>query len=159
MAGEGRPSTTCLADRKSWMPVPSTGKTKKGNHPSESRRDRRTGDVVTMTKRRPVSLGKMLETEFMTPLGLTQTTRAGRGYRAAAVNELRNGRRAVTVDTAPMRARVFGNTPDFQLDAQRRTDLWQAWNSPARRKRIERARPVKRAPRRAGRLRSHGRVR
>jgi plasmid maintenance system antidote protein VapI len=39
-----------------------------------------------------------------------------------------------------MPARVFGNSPDFWLNAQRRTDLWEAMHSPRQRKRIERAR-------------------
>jgi antitoxin HigA-1 len=101
---------------------------------------------MIMTKRRPVSVSEMLEIEFMVPLGLTQTALArAMGVERRLVNELCNGRRAVTVDTALMLARVFGNTPDFWLNVQRRTDLWQAWHSPARRKRIERARPVRRA--------------
>ena len=56
-----------------------------------------------------------------------------------------DSRRAVTVDTALMLARVFGNTPEFWLNVQRRTDLWEALTTPERRKRIERARSVKRA--------------
>jgi len=36
---------------------------------------------------------------------------------------------------------VFGNSPDFWLIVQRRSDLWEAMNSPKERKRIERARP------------------
>jgi plasmid maintenance system antidote protein VapI len=39
-------------------------------------------------------------------------------------------------------ARVFGNSPDFWLNAQRRSDLWEAMNSPSERTRIERARPL-----------------
>jgi plasmid maintenance system antidote protein VapI len=42
-------------------------------------------------------------------------------------------------------ARVFGNSPDFWLNVQRRNDLWEAMNSPRERKRIERARPLGRA--------------
>jgi addiction module HigA family antidote len=101
---------------------------------------------MIMTKRRPISVGEMLEAEFMTPLDLTQTALAQvMGVERRLINELCNGRRAVTVDTALMLARVFGNTPDFWLNVQRRSDLWEAWHTPARRKRIERARPVKQA--------------
>ena len=99
-----------------------------------------------MTKRKPVSVGEMLEEEFMKPLRLTQTAlAASMGVERRLVNELCNGRRAVTVDTALILARVFGNTPEFWLNVQRRTELWEALNTPERRKRIERARPVKRA--------------
>jgi plasmid maintenance system antidote protein VapI len=48
----------------------------------------------------------------------------------------------VTAATALILARVFGNSPDFWLNVQRRTDLWEAMNSPRERKRIERARPL-----------------
>ena len=104
------------------------------------------GEPMIMTKRKPTSVGEMLEEEFMKPLRLTQTALAqAMGVERRLVNELCNGRRAVTVDTALMLARVFGNTPEFWLNVQRRTDLWQALNTPERRKRIERARSVKRA--------------
>lgn len=99
---------------------------------------------MMMTKRKPVTVGEMLEEEFMKPLKLTQTALAGAmGVERRLVNELCNGRRAVTVDTALMLARVFGNTPEFWLNVQRRTDLWEALNTPERRKRIERARSVR----------------
>ena len=82
----------------------------------------------------------------MKPLRLTQTALAqAMGVERRLVNELCNGRRAVTVDTALMLARVFGNTPEFWLNVQRRTDLWNALNTPERRRRIQRARPVGRA--------------
>ena len=101
---------------------------------------------MMMTKRKPAPVGEMLEEEFMKPLRLTQTALAqAMGVERRLVNELCNGRRAVTVDTALMLARVFGNTPEFWLNVQRRTDLWEALNTPERRKRIERARSVKRA--------------
>jgi len=44
--------------------------------------------------------------------------------------------------TALILARVFGNSPDFWLNVQRRSDLWKAMNSPRERKRIERATPL-----------------
>ncbi len=81
--------------------------------------------MTIMTKRRPVSVGEMLDEEFMKPLGLTQTALAETmGVERRHVNELCNDRRAVTVDTALMLGRVFGNTPDFWLNVQRRSDLW-----------------------------------
>jgi plasmid maintenance system antidote protein VapI len=50
----------------------------------------------------------------------------------------------VTAATALILARVFGNSPDFWLNVQRRSDLWDAMHSPRERKRIERARPLTR---------------
>jgi antitoxin HigA-1 len=97
------------------------------------------------TKRKPVAVGEMLTAEFLEPLGLTQgELAAALGVPRKHVNELCNGRRAVTADTALMLARVFGNSPDFWLNTQRRTDLWQALHTSARRQRILRARPIRR---------------
>jgi addiction module HigA family antidote len=96
-----------------------------------------------MTKRRPASVGEILVEEFMEPMGLTQGALAqAMGVQRKHVNELCNGRRAVTAATALILARVFGNSPDFWLNVQRRTDLWEALNSPRERQRVERARPL-----------------
>lgn len=59
------------------------------------------------------------------------------------VNELCNDKRSITVPTALMLARVFGNSPEFWLNVQRRSDLWQAMNSPQEQARIERAKSLK----------------
>ena len=102
-----------------------------------------------MTKRRPVTVGEMLTEEFLGPLGMTQTELAERaGLPRKHVNELCRGRRAITADTALILARVFGNSADFWLNTQRRTDLWEALNTPKRRTRIERARPIAKGTRR-----------
>ncbi|HUY81466.1 MAG TPA: HigA family addiction module antitoxin [Acidobacteriaceae bacterium] len=96
------------------------------------------------TERKPVSVGEMLVEEFLTPLGLTQGALAqAMGAPRKLVNELCNDRRAVTADTALMLARVFGNSPEFWLNTQRRMDLWEAMHTPKRRERIERARELK----------------
>ena len=96
------------------------------------------------TKRKPASVGEILIEEFMTPMRLTQGGLAeAMGVQRKHVNELCNERRAVTAATALILARVFGNSPDFWLNAQRRSDLWNAMHSPRERERIERARPLK----------------
>ena len=46
----------------------------------------------------------------------------------------------MTAATALILARVFGNSPDFRLNVQRRSDLWAAMHSPRERARIKRAR-------------------
>ncbi len=92
------------------------------------------------TKPKPVSAGEILVEEFMQPMGLTQGALAeAMGVGRKHVNELCNGRRKVTASTALILARVFGNSPDFWLNVQRRTDLWDAMHSPRERARIERA--------------------
>jgi len=95
------------------------------------------------TKRKPAGVGEILIEEFMEPMGLTQSALAeAMGVQRKHVNELCNERRAVTAPTALILARVFGNSPDFWLNVQRRSDLWEAMRSPRERKRIERARPL-----------------
>ncbi len=95
------------------------------------------------TKRKPVSVGEILIEEFMTPMGLTQGELAeAMGVQRKHVNELCKNRRNVTAATALILARVFGNSPDFWLNVQRRNDLWNAMHSPRERERIKRARPL-----------------
>ena len=95
------------------------------------------------TKRKPASVGEILIEEFMEPMGLTQGVLAkAMGVQRKHVNELCNNRRSVTAATALIIARVFGNSPDFWLNVQRRSDLWKAMHSPRQRARIKRARPV-----------------
>jgi len=101
---------------------------------------------MLMTKRKPVTVAEILVEEFMEPMGLTQAALAeAMGVQRKHVNELCNDRRNVTAATALILARVFGNSADFWLNVQRRNDLWEAMHSPAQRKRIERARPLKEA--------------
>ena len=99
-----------------------------------------------MTKRKPATVGEILTEEFMRPLGLTQGALAeAMGVQRKHVNELCNGRRNVTAPSALILARVFGNSPEFRLNVQRRTDLGEAMHSPRERARIERARPLRSA--------------
>ena len=95
------------------------------------------------TKRKPASVGEILIEEFMEPMCLTQGALAeAMGVQRKHVNELCNNRRNVTAPTALILARVFGNSPDFWLNVQRRGDLWDAMHSPRERERIDRARPL-----------------
>jgi len=72
----------------------------------------------------PVHPGEVLLEEFMQPLGVTQ-------YRLAKetnvpprrINEIVQGRRAVTADTALRLARYFGTSEMFWLNLQARYDL------------------------------------
>tara|TARA_R110002126_G_scaffold209960_1_gene356526 strand:+ start:304 stop:630 length:327 start_codon:yes stop_codon:yes gene_type:complete len=98
---------------------------------------------MTMTARKPVSVGEMLPAEFMEPIDLTQTALANTmGVPRKHVNELCNNRRRITADTALVLARVFDNSAEFWINIQTRNNLWEALNIPDRRERIERARPV-----------------
>lgn len=98
---------------------------------------------MNITKKQPVSVGEMITKEFLDPLELTQGRLAqSMGVSRKTVNELCTNRRAVTADTALMLATAFGNTPEFWLNLQQRNDIWRALNTPNRRSRINKAKPV-----------------
>ena len=95
------------------------------------------------TKRKPATVGEILTEEFMLPMGLTQGALAeAMGVQRKHVNELCGNRRNVTAATALILARVFGNSPDFWLNVQRRNDLWLVMDNPDERARVERAKPL-----------------
>lgn len=95
------------------------------------------------TKRQPVTVGEMITTEFMEPLGITHDELANAMMvTRKTVNELCNNKRSITVDTALMLAKVFGNTADFWLNLQKRNDLWNAMHPSKHKARIDRVQPT-----------------
>jgi len=80
--------------------------------------------------RPPTHPGEMLLEEFLEPLGMSQTELAERiRVSYPRVNEIINGKRGVTPDTALRLAKLFGTTPEFWLNGQRNWDLWHAMRS------------------------------
>jgi addiction module HigA family antidote len=78
-------------------------------------------------KRRPTHPGEMLREDFMPDYGLTVSGLAGGlGVSRQSVNELLRGRRGVSPEMALRLSRLFGNSPEFWLNAQRAVDLWDA---------------------------------
>ncbi|WP_328717397.1 HigA family addiction module antitoxin [Halomonas elongata] len=98
---------------------------------------------MILTNRKPTTIGEVLTQEFLEPLGLSQTKLAERmGVSPRLVNELCRNKRAVTADTALMLGRVFGNSAQFWLNLQQKSDLWEATHDAKRRERIEKAKPL-----------------
>ena len=72
----------------------------------------------------PVHPGKVLQEEFLEPMGISQ-------YRLAKsisvpprrINEIVHGKRAITADTALRLSRFFGTSERFWLNLQTRYDL------------------------------------
>ncbi len=82
--------------------------------------------------RPPTHPGEMLLEEFLKPLEMSQTQLAERIHVSyPRVNEIINGRRGVTPDTALRLSRLFGTSAEFWLNGQRNWDLWHALRSPA----------------------------
>lgn len=78
----------------------------------------------------PIHPGEMLREDFLPDYGMTPTAFAAAiGVSRQTVNELLNERRAVTPVMALSLARLFGNTPQFWLNAQAAVDLWEARRS------------------------------
>ena len=95
---------------------------------------------MNITKRKPVSVGEMLTSEFLEPLAITQEQLArAMGVSRKTVNEICRNKRSITADTALMLSTVFDNSPEFWLNLQRRNDIWEALNTPRRAERIKRA--------------------
>ncbi|MCX5835596.1 MAG: HigA family addiction module antitoxin [Deltaproteobacteria bacterium] len=75
----------------------------------------------------PTHPGEMLREDFMPDYGLTTAGLADAlGVSRQTINELLRERRAITPAMALRLSRLFGNTPDFWLNAQRAFDLRQA---------------------------------
>lgn len=95
----------------------------------------------TSMKRRPSHPGEILREDFLTDYGLTVAGLAEAiGVSRQSVNELLRERRSVSPEMALRLARLFGNSPEFWLNAQRAVDLWDA--TQAIRSEINRIRPL-----------------
>ena len=78
-------------------------------------------------KRRPTHPGEMLREDFLPDYGLTVASLAeSLGVSRQTVNELLRERRALSPEMALRLSRLFGNTAEFWLNAQRAVDLWDA---------------------------------
>jgi len=80
--------------------------------------------------RRPVRPGQVFLEDFLIPLGITQKEAAERlRISYPRMNEIVNGKRTVTPDTALRLARFTGTEPEFWLNLQQAVDLWDAIHS------------------------------
>lgn len=99
---------------------------------------------TTTLKRRPTHPGEMLREDFLPEFGLSVTSLAESvGVSRQSMYELLRGRRAVSVEMSLRLARLFGNSPEFWLNAQRAVDLWDA--SRAIKKDVNRIKPLRSA--------------
>ena len=78
-------------------------------------------------KVRPTHPGEMLREDFLSEYGLTVASLAeALGVSRQTINELLRERRAVSPEMALRLSRLFSNSPEFWLNAQRAVDLWDA---------------------------------
>lgn len=72
----------------------------------------------------PMHPGRVLELEFLGPLGMSAYGMAkGLGVDAPRIYDIVGGKRAITADTALRLARYFGTSPEFWLNLQSHYDL------------------------------------
>ena len=72
----------------------------------------------------PTHPGEVLREEFLEPLGVPQTVLADKlGISVQRINEIVNGKRGVTPETAWLFAGAFGTTPEFWTNLQAAHDL------------------------------------
>lgn len=91
---------------------------------------------------RPTHPGEMIREDFLSDYGLTVARLStALGVSRQTVNELLRERRAVSPEMALRLARLFGNSPEFWLNAQRAVDLWDA--AEAIKAEVERIKPLK----------------
>ncbi len=79
------------------------------------------------TEVRPIHPGEMLREDFLPDYRLTVSGLAeALGVSRQTANEVLRERRSVSPQMALRLARLFGNSPEFWLNAQRAVDLWDA---------------------------------
>ena len=77
--------------------------------------------------RPPTHPGEMLLKEFLEPSGITQLALARHlGWTYARLNEIINGRRGITADSALALGDALGTGPEFWLNLQRDWNLWHS---------------------------------
>ncbi|MFP4550164.1 MAG: HigA family addiction module antitoxin [Spirochaetales bacterium] len=85
---------------------------------------------ITNTRRRqvrPIHAGEMLREDFMHDLDLSVSELAeALCVSRQSVNELIRERRSLSPEMTLRLSRVFGNSAEFWLNAQRAVDLWDA---------------------------------
>ncbi|WP_247888865.1 HigA family addiction module antitoxin [Azospirillum brasilense] len=84
-----------------------------------------------LMERRPTHPGRFIQQDILEEYSLTQDQLAQRlRVSRLTINELVNGKRALSAPMAIRLARLTGQSPEFWLGLQRAVDLWEAWNAP-----------------------------
>ncbi len=77
--------------------------------------------------RPPTHPGEMLLKEFIEPAGITQTELSNHlKWPYARLNEIINGKRGVSTESALSLGQAWDTGPEFWLNLQRNWDLWRS---------------------------------
>ena len=86
--------------------------------------------AITNTVKReiaPTHPGEVLREDFMPDYGLTAASLADAlGVSRQTINEILRERRSITPIMALRLSRLFGNSPEFWLNAQNARDIWES---------------------------------
>lgn len=102
-------------------------------------------NLTVPSKKRPPHPGEIIRELYMEPLDLTcRDLAAAMDISYVRLNEILNGRRGISPDTAMRLARVFDTSDALWMNMQMMLDLFDARHSPEA-KRIAKLRPVRRS--------------
>jgi len=77
------------------------------------------------TTRRPLTVGQMLKTEFLRPMGLEiQDVADAMGVHRNTLSRIVNDKGALTAPMAIRLAAALGTSPEFWLNIQHAVELW-----------------------------------
>ncbi len=86
--------------------------------------------AIANTKKReipPTHPGEMIREDFMPDFNLNTTSMAAAlGVSRQTINEILRERRSITPVMSLRLSRLFGNSPEFWLNAQHAHDLWNS---------------------------------
>lgn len=81
------------------------------------------------TKRRPVTVGEMLITEFLDPMDIkVEELASAMGVHRNTLSRIINNKGKLTAPIALKLAAALGNTPEFWLNIQHAVDIWDVRN-------------------------------
>lgn len=77
---------------------------------------------------KPTMPGEMLTEEYLKPMNMTQTELATKvGVTPRTINEICNGKRAISAKMALLLADYFKTSPEYWMNMQVACDLWKEW--------------------------------
>ena len=98
-------------------------------------------EETTMARLRNIHPGEVLREEFLEPLNITPYRLAKDiGVQQTRIEQILDGKRSITVDTAIRLGRYFHVSPQFWLNLQQMYDLEEAESKPEVRARYDRIR-------------------
>ena len=82
---------------------------------------------MSLQMHNPPHPGEVIRELCLTPLGISVTAASkALGVSRKTLSQLLNGKAGISPEMAIRLSRLFGNAPEFWINAQRSVDLWDA---------------------------------